>query len=599
LAREANVVKLSGFRGRTFVAVMTVSAVALVVAGILAHAALRPLLLRSLEQGLIAQTMLTRDLIVAQMSTGGAFDPDRAADHVGERIGARVTLLAEDGRVVGDSTVQAADLARLENHASRPEVVAALRSGIGVARRHSSTLGAELMYVAVPVRDARVSIVRLALPLTDVDEQVGAVGRSGLLALAAALVFAIALAWVSSQLLARRVNAIAAAATRYAAGDFSQAVADHGHDELGTVARTLDDTARELGRRMMELAQDRVRMEAILSGMLEGVLVCNAQGRIILANDAARRLLHAEDLAIGQHHLEILRHPDVGALLSSALAGRTPEGLEFSPPRDPNRTIVARAAPVTAAGTQGVVLVLHDISDLRQADRMRRDFVANVSHELRTPLTAIQGYVEALLDDDPPDEAEGRRFLEIIDRQAKRMERLVRDLLRLARLEAGQEPVDRIAFQTETILAGVITELESAIEAREQHVVPDVAPDADSLVSDPGKLHDAVKNLVENAVAYAPPGTRIDLRAQREGDVVVLTVADEGPGIPEGDLARIFERFYRVDKARSRESGGTGLGLSIVKHLVSLLGGEVKASNRPTGGAVFSIRLPAPPGQGR
>lgn len=585
--------KLTGFRGRTFVAVTAVSAVALGVAAALTLVSLRTQLLKAIERTLVAETHLSAALLLERLSASTAPDLDREADRIGTLSHARVTLIAPGGRVVGDSTESPQAIEALDNHASRPEVVEATRTGVGVARRRSGTLGTDLLYAAVVTSDPRVRVVRLALPLTDVDEQVSAVRRSMLWALGVALVCAVALAWLSSLLLSRRVNAIAAVARRYAAGDFSDRVPEHGSDELGTVARSLDETARELGRRMVELTDDRARMEAILAGMSEGVLVCNAQGLIILANDAARRLLRADDLAVGQHHLEVLRHPDVGGLLAAALSGRTPDGLEFSPPRDPNRTIVARAAPVAAAGTQGVVLVLHDISDLRHADRVRRDFVANVSHELRTPLTAIQGYVEALLDDDPPDAAESRRFLAIIDRQANRMERLVRDLLRLARLETGQELVERVPFQTDSIFTGVITELQNAIEARRQRVVCTLEPDASSLVSDPGKVHDAVKNLLENAVAYAPQGTRIDLTARRDGDAVVLAVSDQGPGIPERDLARIFERFYRVDKARSRESGGTGLGLSIVKHLVSLLGGEVKAVNRPEGGAEFSIRLPA------
>lgn len=586
--------KLTGFRGQTFAGVTVVSTIALAVAGVLTLATLRSQLLGAIERSLVAEAHLAAALLTERLQAAGeSVDLDAEADRIGALTHARVTLIGAGGRVLGDSTRSPSELPGIDNHALRPEVIDALRTGIGIARRRSATVDTDLLYAAVPIRHAPASVVRLALPLADVDKQIEAVGRSLLSALVVALLCAVALAWLSSQVLARRVNRIAAAATRYAVGDFSQPVPEHGNDELGTVARTLDGAARELGRRMVELADDRARMEAILAGMSEGVLVCNAQGRILLANDAARRLLRADDLAVGQHHLEVLRHPDVGELLAAALAGRTPEGLEFSAPRDPNRTIVARAAPVDAAGTQGAVLVLHDISDLRHADRVRRDFVANVSHELRTPLTAIQGYVEALLDNDPPDAAESRRFLGIIDRQASRMERLVRDLLRLARLEAGQEPVERVPLQTDTVFAGVITELEAAIEEREQLVVSTVEPDAASLVSDPGKLHDAVRNLLENAVAYAPSKTRIDLTATRDGNSVVLSVRDEGPGIPEADLARIFERFYRVDKARSRESGGTGLGLSIVKHLVSLFGGEVKAVNRPGGGAEFSIRLPA------
>jgi len=236
--------------------------------------------------------------------------------------------------------------------------------------------------------------------------------------------------------------------------------------------------------------------------------------------------------------------------------------------------------------------VLHDITDLRHADRMRRDFVANVSHELRTPLTAIQGYVEALQEDEPPEPGEAARFLEIIARQANRMERLVRDLLRLARLETGQEPVEPSPTDVESLFTDVLTELEGALEAKGQRVVTDIGPAARTLRVDTAKLHDALRNLVENAIAYAPPSTTITLASRRAGGAFVMTVEDEGPGIPEADLSRIFERFYRVDKARSRESGGTGLGLSIVKHLVEILGGDVKAENRRAGGALFTVTLP-------
>jgi len=584
---------IGGLRGRTLLAVFSVSAVALILAAVLIAVPIRTQLLRAIERNLVAETRLAAALLVERQTDGSVAALDEEADQIGGFTAARVTLIAPDGRVVGDSAEDLDGLAALDNHASRPEVVAARRTGLGIERRFSTTVGTDLLYIAVAVRHPHVDILRLALPLTDVDDQFRAVRRSLVLALAVALGSALGLAWLSSFLLARRVNAIASVARRYASGDFSAPARDAGGDELGTVAGVLDDTARELGRRMAELAQDRARMEAILAGMLEGVIVVNDQGRVILANEAARRLVQPDGLAAGQHYVEVVRHPDIGAMIGRALNGQTPDGTEFSPPRDPNRTIVARAAPVTTEGAPGAVLVLHDITDLRHADRMRRDFVANVSHELRTPLTAIQGYVEALQEDLPPEPEEAARFLEIIARQASRMERLVRDLLRLARLEGGQEPVEPSPTDVDTLFADVVTELEGALEARGQRVVTDIAAEAKRLHVDTAKLHDALRNLVENAVAYAPPSTTIALAARREDREFVITVADEGPGIPEADLSRIFERFYRVDKARSRESGGTGLGLSIVKHLVEILGGEVHAANRLTGGAVFTVRLPA------
>ena len=582
-----------GLRGRTLLAVFAVSAVALLLAAVLIAVPMRAQLIQAIERNLIAETRLAAALLQERRTDGSVAALDREADQIGGFTAARVTFIAADGHVVGDSAEDLAALERLDNHGARPEVVAARQTGMGIVRRFSATVGTDLLYVALAVAHPHVQIVRLALPLTDVDAQFRAVRRSLLAALAAALGCALGLAWLSSVLLARRVDAIAAVARRYAAGDFSAPARDQGGDELGTVARVLDDTARELGRRMTELSQDRARMEAILAGMLEGVIVVNADGLIILANEAARRLAQFDGIAAGRHYGEVVRHPDIGAMLGRALNGQTPDGIEFSPLRDSSRTLVARAAPVTTERAPGAVLVLHDITDLRHADRMRRDFVANVSHELRTPLTAIQGYVEAMQDEVPPDPEEAARFLEIIARQANRMERLVRDLLRLARLEAGQEPVEPSQTDVEALFTDVVTELEGALEAKRQRVVTEIGPEAERLRVDPAKLHDALRNLVENAVAYAPPATTITLACRRGGGALIITVADEGPGIPEADLSRIFERFYRVDKARSRESGGTGLGLSIVKHLIEILGGDVKAANRPAGGAIFTVTLPA------
>jgi len=240
------------------------------------------------------------------------------------------------------------------------------------------------------------------------------------------------------------------------------------------------------------------------------------------------------------------------------------------------------------------VLVLHDISDLRRADQVRRDFVANVSHELRTPLTAIRGYVEALVDEPPQDPDQTRHFLEIIARHAARMERLVTDLLRLARLDAKQELLEMASCDIERTLRTVVADLAPSIEAKQQRVTVTVAPDAGTVQADPAKLHDIIHNLVENAVNYSPERASVQLDAHRRSGWEDIVVSDSGPGIPPTDLARVFERFYRVDKARARP-GGTGLGLAIVRHLVELHGGSVKAENRPQGGARFTVTLPAHP----
>ena len=276
-------------------------------------------------------------------------------------------------------------------------------------------------------------------------------------------------------------------------------------------------------------------------------------------------------------------------LLTAALGGEETEAHELALARDASRLFVARAAPVAGAGGGGV-LVLHDITDLRRADQIRRDFVANVSHELRTPLTAIRGYVEALVDG-PSDDATRRRFLDIIARHTARMERLVKDLLRLARLDARQEMLEVATCQTRQIFDGVTADLAPMIQGKQQRITVDVAPDACAIHADAAKLHDVVRNLVENAVNYSADGTEIVLEARRGDGSVIITVSDSGPGIPPEDLGRVFERFYRVDKSRSRP-GGTGLGLAIVRHLVELHEGQVRADNRPDAGARFTVTLP-------
>ena len=302
-------------------------------------------------------------------------------------------------------------------------------------------------------------------------------------------------------------------------------------------------------------------------------------------------MLKLDDAATGRRYQEWMRQPELFPQLAGALKRETPAGVEFVLARDPSRTCVARAAPV-GDPSGGVMVVLHDISDLRRADRVRRDFVANVSHELRTPLTAIRGYVETLLDA-PPGPQESRRFLEVIARHTTRMERLVKDLLRLARLDAGQETPDRVQCDLAAIVQAVANDLGDAIAERRGRFEAAIAPDARTVTSDPARLHDVLRNLMENAVNYSPEGAAITIEAAREDEHVAVRVMDRGPGIPDADLARVFERFYRVDKSRARAPGGTGIGLAIVRHLVELLGGTVTAGNRPDGGAVFTVRLPA------
>jgi two-component system, OmpR family, phosphate regulon sensor histidine kinase PhoR len=591
--------KFASFRTTLFLAALGAAIIALVVAGSLMATIMRRQTDERIERTLVAEVKLAAELIArgAPVRPGAdeAVDLEEEAVRIGGLIGARVTFIGSDGVVRGDSAETLAGVAGMENHGQRPEVVAARQQGLGIARRHSATLEIDMLYVAAPVRHPAIAFVRLALPLSDVRQQLRTILTATLAALGLALAGGAAIAWFFAAGIGRRVEAFAEVARRYRRGDLTPPLLEYGDDELGTVASAMDQSAQELGRRLAEQARDRSRMEAILAGMVEGVIVVDPQGRLQMANDAARQILKLDAVAIGRPYVETIRHPAVAQMLGSTLLGRQPDAVQLSPPRDPSRTIMARAAPATEGSAHGAVLVLHDITDLRRADQMRRDFVANVSHELRTPLTAIRGYVEALSDQDASPE-DSRRFLEIIARHTRRMERLVSDLLRLARLDAGQEPLDRVACDTRALVQSVIADLTSALEARGQRIEVSVAPGAETLQGDPTKLHDALRNLVANASGYSPERTTISVDARRVDGRTALSVSDEGPGLPEEDLSRVFERFYRVDKSRARDPGGTGLGLAIVKHLAELHGGEVRAENRPDGGAKFTIVLPDPIG---
>jgi two-component system phosphate regulon sensor histidine kinase PhoR len=582
------------FRAKIFFTALAAAALAVLVATALVSWSIRRNLEQRIERELGLEARMAAEILAHH---DAATEPqlDAEADALGRILGARVTFIAADGRVVGDSDLTADELRTVENHGSRPEVIEARQQGFGAAQRHSATIGTDMLYVAIPVKNAGMpllSFVRLALPLTDVDRQLTVVRTLAATGFAVGLGVALVLTWIFSAPLARRLRSIDERARRYAHGDLSRSIPDYGLDEIGTVARTLDSLAHDLGARLAGLEADRARMAAILSGMIEGVLVVNEHGRLQLANEAARRMLRIDDAVEGRHYPEIVRQPAVAGQIAAALAGRPTASVELTGLRDPDVTLIARTAPVDVSPGRGAVVVLHDITDLRRSDRVRRDFVANVSHELRTPLTAIRGYVEALADANPE---ESRRFLEIVSRHTLRMERLVRDLLRLARLDAGQEILERVPCSIDGLFSAVETDVATLLSARRQTVERDIAPDAIKVSGDPVKLQDALRNLLENATNHAPEGSRILMQVRRAGGKIVITVADEGPGIPPNDLTRIFERFYRVDKSRTRDGkdpGGTGLGLSIVRHLVELHGGRVTAANRPEHGAIFTVELP-------
>jgi len=514
------------------------------------------------------------------------------ADWLG-RSGVRVTVVAADGAVLADSVE---DPAKMENHGGRPEIQEALARGEGRAVRYSATVKRALVYLArrYPTSSGTPVVVRLALPLAEIDQALAELRWQLWLASLVALLLAGGAALLFSRALSGRIERLKEFSRRVADGDFRPLPPEGAGDELAELARALNETARRLDRSIRSLTDERNRSAAILGSMVEGVAVVGADERVLFCNQAFCETLGTEPaLCQGRPLLEVIRRPELVEVIRRALAASQSTTSEVTLGAPAARTFAVTAAPVRAEETTGAVLVLHDISELRRLERVRRDFVANVSHEFKTPLTAIQGFAETLLGGALEDPKNSRRFLEIIREHAARLGRLTDDLMKLSLIEAGKLELEfRSVPVAEVINPCVET---TRLQAREKQLslVVEFSSDLPPVRGDARRLQEVLQNLLDNAVQYTPPGGRITVRAARQDAQIVVSVSDTGIGIPHAEQERIFERFYRVDAARSREVGGTGLGLSIAKHLVEAHGGRLTVESDIGRGSTFFVFLPA------
>src|SRR6478736_4674385 len=492
----------------------------------------------------------------------------------------RVTIIARDGVVLADTE---ADPRTMENHAGRPEVVAALAGKTGSSSRVSHTVGIEFLYLAVPSGD---KITRLAYPLSSMQQQIASIRANLLRATILALLLALVLAVAIAEVISRRLRRIVRFAEQVAAGDLSARIAETSGDEIAQVAMALDRTARRLEENFAAVRESRSELEALLNSMTDGVIAVSPDMKVRWANQAIASIVH-QQARIGASVVEVLRHPDFLATLGEALKSKHRESA-IATSLSGRRSFLVNAEPLPDGG---VVSVLHDISEVERVEKTRRDFIANVSHELRTPLTSIQGYAETLLESDGLLNDSARDFLQIIRRNAERMGRLTEDLLVLARVESGEEKLDLRPHQARHLLAEVASSMQENARAAQVELVIQDIPDW-SVLADSYAVHQVFGNLISNALRYAQSGKRIIVGAEQRETGIEFFVRDFGPGIASEHLPRIFERFYRVDKARSRESGGTGLGLAIVKHIVLNHGGAVRVESTVGHGTTFFFLLP-------
>jgi len=525
---------------------------------------------------------------------------DAACAQLAADLGVRLSVIASDGRVLGES---ARSSESLENHADRPEFRAALANGQGRAVRQSGTIGVRLLYTAWrQTRGEGVRVVRTALPLTAVAKNVAHLRRLLVGGLLAAMLLGLATSLVLSRRLLRRIQRLVAFARAVAGGAPAPYLAPERRDDLGVLEAQLADMAREVAATIAALRVERERLEAILSGMVEGVLVTDLVGRVALMNERARELLAlpAGHDGAGRPLVEVARQPQVSETLRALAAGSAVISRDLTLDGAERTTLQVNGARLCGPDGQpfGYVLVLHDVSELRRLEVIRRDFVANVSHELRTPLTAMKGYAETLLGPAGDDRETRRRFLSVIDRHSERLGRLIDDLLTLSDLELGRSPLRLGMVAVAPAVEDVLQILSDPAARGGVDLGARIDPATPALEADADRFRQVLINLVDNAIKYTSGGGRVFVRAtaargaEHEG-MVEIAVEDTGVGIPAQDLPRLTERFFRVDKGRSRALGGTGLGLAIVKHIVQAHGGELGITSAVGRGTTVRVLWPA------
>jgi two-component system phosphate regulon sensor histidine kinase PhoR len=529
-------------------------------------------------------------------------DLDAYCQQRSKDIGARITVIAADGRVLGDSDEPSS---QMENHGSRPEVIEAFSKSTGTSIRYSTTVGYDMLYSAfLQITGENRRIIRLAMPLTEIEQVVASLRWTLFLGLLVASGLGLLGAYGFSRHLAQRVKRVAAFSEQLARGNFpDDFFSIRGRDEIYALEENLNAMSAKVRDIIDRVVAEKEKADSILRCMIEGVLVLDPKGRVLVINEQAEKMFHVphgRDIH-GASVMEISRHPEMRRILQDVMT------FDFSTRRYSKEVELdgERWFRVNAVGLKNVqskplgsILVFHDITDIKRFESMRSDFVANVSHELRTPLTAIRGYVETLLHTPPADPKDNQHFLAIIDRHSERLSRLTEDLLTLSDLESGKVRLSHQPVDVTQLIQRVLEIFWDQATKKNVELSQIVAPGLPALVGDIDRLQQLFINLIDNAVKYTPSGGRVTISASifpatnGAEPRLEIAVADTGPGIPEKDLPRLTERFYRVDKARSRDLGGTGLGLAIVKHIVQAHKGELTIESVLRKGTTVRVLLP-------
>ena len=585
------------FRGWILVGTITVIVCSLVFLYVTLVGLLKNRLIEQTRTHIQREAGLIQDVIANRWLPGGNRKMlDDLANEYGKMLSVRITLIAPSGKVLGDSATDFEALGSMGNQSALMEVRQALTEGEGWRIEKEESSRSVILHTATVYgpTDEPELIIRITTPLDQIKEAVDRLRMLfGWVAGIAALLSVIAASLVAHSIF-QPVKDLTRSAWRITSGDFTTELRRYPSHEMGELGRAFDRMADHLQKEIQAVTMARDQMEAVLTGMVEGVMLTDREGRILIANRALKRLLNLEKDPEGRTPIEILRRFELQEMIQNVLRGQVYASAEINTLGIRPKIVEVHVVRLTGEGSHsGAVAVFHDVTARKHLEKVRRDFVANVSHELRTPLTAIRGAVETLLDGALSDPKYARHFGEVIKRHVDRLQSLLNDLLDLAKIESGEVEPRRGEISAAEFADSVLSAVSDLAGSKGVELLRDLPKGPFSFKGDRRQLEQALVNLLDNAVKYTMPGGKVTLSIGQEGEDLCLSVTDTGIGIPEEHLPRIFERFYRVDKARSRDLGGTGLGLAIVKHITQAHGGRLHVVSKPNKGSTFQILIPS------
>lgn len=580
---------------KIFAYIMSVLILTLIVSGVFTTQTIRELNYKNIEERLVSESYVLSRLISEDMSIGDNANIKNILEEVSRKLNVRITIIDRQGTVLADTSY---DAAQMENHSQRPEIQKAYRGEIGKQIRFSDTLKIDFMYVAQPIykNENIIGAVRISTPMTEVKGIIKSVNQNLSLALIPGLLLSLFLVYRISISITKPIREIKNAAVDITQGKLDYAIHITRKDEIGELAKAIDLMAVSLKDKMDSIRDKNTKMEAILSSVVNGIIAVDSNENILFINPKAQQMLNIEEGDIvGKHLLEVIRNNKIDEMIKGILENRslTENEIIINYPSERIFRLYSNAIKHPDSEDMiGIIIIIQDVTEIKKLEKMRSEFVANVSHELKTPLTSIKGFVETLKAGAIEDNDTAIRFLNIIDDEADRLNRLISDILSLSELENKKFKPGLGKINTAEKIMEIMSMLQNQAGKKNINLVSNISGNVSKLKGDSDQFKQMLINLIDNAVKYTPEGGNVEVSAYNDGGNVVIRIKDNGIGIPKEHIPRLFERFYRVDKARSRNVGGTGLGLAIVKHIIMQFGGKIEVNSELGKGTEFILQIP-------